>query len=94
MVTRFDNKTPGAIQLTVNYEGFTDRFNVTIKLKEIQNNHNENIDTTNKEEQDTTIANKVLPTTGLKSIIIISIILLATISVYMYYKVRKYKDVK
>ena len=94
MVTGFDNKTPGTIQLTVNYEGFTDTFNVTITTQKIPNNSNIHTDSTKGEEQDKIIEDKVLPVAGLRNILLATIILLIIVSICMFYKVKKYKDVK
>lgn len=93
MVTGFDNKTAGTIQLTVTYGEFTDSFNVTIIAKPIENKTDTNTDVTEPKVEDTTVSDKVIPKAGTENIILIIIILLIIISIYMFYKTRKYKDI-
>ena len=102
MISGFDNKKVGAVQITVKYEGYTDTYNVEIIAKKSTENNNEN---NTKEEikeevkesgkaEDSTIADTIIPKAGGRKTIIGLIIIFGIIMIVAAYQKNKYKDVK
>ena len=90
MITGFDNKIVGIVQIVVKYENCVDTYNVKIIPEE---NSDKNIEE-DKKTGDKTVATTIIPNAGKSKTILCFIIILCIIIVIVAYKKNKYKDIK
>lgn len=97
-ITGFDNNTIGTNVVTVEYEGETTTFDITIIAQSDKVEQENNVGNGLNKNNSTTMKNKKIPTilpyTGIQNLIIIAIIGMIIINIMLYKKNKKYKDIK
>ena len=90
MITGFDSTVLGTIQVTVNYAGKTDNYNIKINPVVEEKSTAEKGENNKVQNNDETIAKEILPKAGIMSYILVLLVLInAVIITYIGYKKNK-----
>ena len=92
MITGFDSTVLGTIQVTVNYAGKTDNYNIKINPVVEEKFTAEKGENNKVQNNDETIAKEILPKAGIMSYILV-LLVLTNVVIFTYIGYKKNKDI-